>query len=75
MITQEQAKQILVLASSYASVQSRNEMLYSVTGYVSNENEHREKEAWEKLERYVKSLVSEEQQPCTKSTTCNGTSG
>jgi hypothetical protein len=75
MITQEQAKQILVLASKYSDAASANEVIYEKYRHMSKGYEAHEKEAWEKLESYVRALVSEEQQPCTKSTTGNGTSG
>ena len=59
MITQEQAKQILVLASSYAGVCEMNESKFTRDGYVSQELAERQVVAWEKLDEYVRGLVGE----------------
>jgi hypothetical protein len=56
MLTQEQAKQILVLASSYASIAGMNEAV-AAYGCVDNKSAEREKQAWEKLDGYVRGLV------------------
>jgi hypothetical protein len=63
MITQEQAKQMACLhaplASSYASIAGANEAKYAVDEYVSKVSAEREKQAWEKLDGFVRGLVGE----------------